>query len=195
MLVIQAVVAVERFLDTKISKEVADGVFKSVLSSKENIVLTGMPGSGKSTVGRLISIPGYEFFDTDSEVEKRCGCTIKELIAKNGEKYFRDLEAEVIRDVSSLGSRIISTGGGSVLREENVKSLKRNGRIFFINASLERLRPTDDRPLSDTLDKLAALYAQRMDIYKKTADITVPDMESPQSEADYILAKRMDLMI
>ena len=147
MLVMQAVVAVERFLDVHISKEKADAVFAGVLASKENIVLTGMPGSGKSTVGKLLGVEGFEFIDTDVEIEKRCGCAIKELIETKGEQYFRDLESEVIADVSSSCCRIISTGGGAVLREENIRSLKRNGKIFFINASLSRLRSTSDRPL------------------------------------------------
>ena len=195
MLVMQAVVAVERFLDTEIEKTVADSVFAKVFAAKENIVLTGMPGSGKSTVGRLLKIEGYEFVDTDAEIEKRCGCTIKELIGNKGEKYFRDLESEVIRDVSQNSCRIISTGGGAILREENLHCLKRNGKIFFLNAELSRLQATSDRPLSDTLDKLAKLYAERMDIYKSTADVTVPDMETPEAEAEYILAKRMELIL
>ena len=70
----------------------------------------------------------------DEEIEKRCGCSIKELISSKGDKYFRDLETEVIKDVSSKGCQVISTGGGAVLREENVTALKRNGKIFFINA-------------------------------------------------------------
>ena len=195
MLVMQAIVAAEKFLDKKIKREVADKVFSDVLSLKENIVLTGMPGSGKSTVGKLIKLDGYSFFDTDAEVEKKCGCTIKELIESKGEKYFRDLESEVIREVSSEGCRIISTGGGAVLRQENVRSLKQNGKIFFLNAELSRLRATEDRPLSDTEDKLAKLYAERIDIYKKTADTVVPDMDTPKAEAEYILAKRMELIL
>lgn len=195
MLVMQAVVAVEKFLDTKIEKTVADKVFASVLASKENIVLTGMPGSGKSTVGKLLKIDGFEFVDTDSEIEKRCGCTIKELIASKGETYFRNLETEVIHDVSSTNCRIISTGGGAVLREENVRSLKRNGKLFFINADLSRLHATDDRPLSNTEDKLLKLYNERINIYRSTADVTVPDMETPNAEAEYILAKRTELIL
>lgn len=195
MLVMQAVVAVERFLDTEIAKEVADRVFAQIFSTKENIVLTGMPGSGKSTVGRLINIEGFEFIDTDAEIEKRCGCTIKELIAAKGVKYFRDLESEVIRDVSSESCRIISTGGGAILREENVRSLKRNGKLFLIDAKLSRLRATDDRPLSNTEDKLVKLYNERIDIYRATADVTVPDMETPEREAEYIEAKRMEMII
>ena len=194
MLVMQAVIAVEKFLDRTIEKEATDRVFASVFSAKENIVLTGMPGSGKSTVGRRINIEGYTFIDTDAEIEKRCGCTIKELIASRGETYFRDLESEVIRDVSAESCRIISTGGGAILREENVRALKRNGKLFFLNADIGRLRATEDRPLSDTKEKLARLYAERMDIYRATADAIVPDRETPEAEAEYILAKRMEMI-
>lgn len=190
MLVMQAVVAVEKFLDIKIEKDVTNKVFESVYLSKENIVLTGMPGSGKSTVGRLINIDGYEFIDTDKEIESRSGQTIKNLIADKGERYFRDLESEVIRDVSSEGSLIISTGGGAILREENVQCLKQNGKLFFINAELSRLCATDDRPLSNTDEKLKKLYKERIEIYKSTADVIVPDMETPKAEAEYILNKR-----
>ena len=195
MLVMQAVVAAERFLDVRIEKEKADAVFARVLAAKENIVLTGMPGSGKSTVGRLLNVEGFEFIDTDAEIEKRCGCTIAELIRSRGEKAFRDLESEVIRDVSSVGCRIISTGGGAVLREENIRCLKRSGKIYFINAGLHRLRATSDRPLSDTDEKLAALYAQRLSAYRATADVVVPDMAAPEDEAAYILKKRMELIV
>lgn len=195
MLVMQAVVAVEKFIGERIPKEKADAVFASVLASKENIVLTGMPGSGKSTVGRLLHVEGFEFIDTDAEIEKRCGCAIKELIEMRGEQYFRDLESEVIRDVSSACCRIISTGGGAVLREENIRSLKRNGKIFFLNAALQRLCATSDRPLSDTDEKLAALYKQRLSLYQSTSDVIVPDMETPEAEAAYILKKRMELIV
>lgn len=192
MLVMQAVVAVEKFLDTKISKATADKVFESILLSKQNIVLTGMPGSGKSTIGKLLDIEGFRFVDTDEEIVKMCGCTIKELINTKGEKYFRDLETQVIREVSSENSCIISTGGGAVLREENVNYLKRNGVLFFIDAELERLKATDDRPLSDTFEKLKNLYLERLPIYKSTSDVTVPNMNTPQAEAQYILTKRME---
>lgn len=195
MLVMQAVVAVERFLDTTIQKAEADRVFASVMASKENIVLTGMPGSGKSTVGRLLHIDGYEFIDTDAEIEKRCGCHISELIKTKGENCFRDLETQVISEVSCVGSRIISTGGGAILREENVRNLKRNGKLFFINADIQRLRATNERPLSDTYEKLKKLYEERMPIYQKTADVIVPDMATAQSEAEYIMTKREELIL
>ena len=195
MLVMQAVVAVEKFLDTSIPKEQADRVFADIFAAKENIVLTGMPGSGKSTVGNLLHVDGFEVIDTDAEVEKRCGCSIRELIQEKGETYFRDLETEVIRDVSSQSCRIISTGGGSILREENVRLLSQNGKLFFLDADLNRLQATASRPLSDTLEKLQKLYAERIDIYRSTAHVTVPDLGTAEKEASYIMKKRKELIL
>lgn len=195
MLVMQAVVAVEKFLDTSIDKEAANQVFASVFASKENIVLTGMPGSGKSTVGKLLDVDGFTFVDTDEEIEKRCGCSIKELIGEKGEQYFRDLETEVIRDVSSRSCQIISTGGGAILREENVRYLRQNGKLFFLDADIGRLQATDSRPLSDTREKLENLYAERIGIYRSTADVIVPDLARPEEEAACILTKRKELIV
>lgn len=195
MLVMQAVVAVERFLDVKISKERADSIFAEVLFAKENIVLTGMPGSGKSTVGKCISLEGFTFVDTDTEIEKQCGCTIKELINQKGEAYFRDLETQVICDISKGNRQIISTGGGAILREENVNCLKQNGKIFFLDAKLKRLQATSDRPLSDTSEKLQKLYEKRIGIYRETADVIVSDLATPEAEAQYITQKRMELIV
>lgn len=195
MLVMQAVFAVERFLGTSIPKAEADKVFSSICSAKENIVLTGMPGSGKSTVGKLLNMDNFPLIDTDEEVEKRCGCSIRELIEEKGEQYFRNLETQIIREVSSESGRIISTGGGAVLREENIRYLKQNGKLFFLNADLSRLQATDSRPLSNTRKKLEALYNQRIGIYRKTADVTVPDLPSAQEEADFIAGKREELAL
>ena len=192
MLVMQAVVAVEKFLDTKIQKEIVDQVFTSVLSAKQNIVLTGMPGSGKSTIGKLLKIPNFTFVDTDEEIEKQCGCSIKELIQTKGEEYFRNLESKVIKEISAKNCQIISTGGGAILRKENVTNLKKNGKIFYTNANLSRLCATEDRPLSNTKEKLAKLYEERIQTYLSTADVIVPDMKTPQEEAEFILAKRME---
>ena len=194
MLVMQAVVAVEKFLDTSIPKEQADRVFADIFASKENIVLTGMPGSGKSTVGNLLHVDGFEFIDIDAEVEKRCGCSIKELIQAKGETYFRDLETEVIRDVSSQSCRIISTGGGAILREENVRLLRQNGKLFFLDADLNRLQATASRPLSDTPEKLQKLHEERIGIYRGSAHVIVPDLGSAEAEASYIVMKRKELM-
>lgn len=195
MLVMQAVAAVEKFFDTAIPRETAERVFTSMLSAKENIVLTGMPGSGKSTVGKLLCRNGYNFVDTDAEIEKRCGCTIKELISRQGEAFFRDWESRVIREVSTETGCVIATGGGGILRQENVRNLKRNGKLYFLDAQLQRLCATESRPLSDTAEKLAGLYNERIGVYRSTADVTVPDLGTAQAEADYILKKRSELIL
>jgi shikimate dehydrogenase len=195
MLVMQAVFAVEKFLNTSIPKSEGDRVFAELLSQKENIVLTGMPGSGKSTVGHCLAQRGYRLVDTDGEIEGRCGLKIRDFIEKNGEDAFRDLESEVIRDLSAESGLVIATGGGAILREENLRRLGRNGRIFFLDAPLSRLSATHSRPLSDTEEKLARLYRERMPIYRKTADVTVPDLGSPAAEAEDILAKRTELFV
>ena len=191
MLVVQAVVAAEKFLDTSFSKEVTNRIFSEILSKKENIVLTGMPGSGKSTVGKILAKSGYDFVDTDAEIEKKCGCSIKELIEQKGEQYFRDLETEVICEVSKKTGCVISTGGGAVLREPNVIMLKRNGKLFFINADLSRLIATPDRPLSNTKEKLQKLYRDRIEIYKSTADVIVADAASPEELANNIRGNKV----
>ena len=194
MLVMQAVVAVEKFLNCEIPKTKADSIYADILAAKENIVLTGMPSSGKTTVGNLLNLDGFTFFDSDKEIEKHCGCTIKELIAQKGERYFRDLETEVIKELSLESGRIIATGGGAVLRQENITALKRNGKIFFIDADINRLKTTADRPLSNTADKLKELYENRIDIYKSTADVIVPDT-TIEGEAEYIVKARKELLV
>ena len=194
MLVAQAVVAVEKFLGISISKEKTNKVYKDMLGGKENIVLSGMPASGKSTVGSLIKLDGFSFVDTDSEIEKKTGCSIKDLILEKGEEYFRDIETAVIKDLSSQTGLIIATGGGAVIRPENVRALKQNGKIYYLDAPLSRLTATDDRPLSNNKEKLEKLYFERKEIYNSTADVIVPDL-SAKSAAEYILSKRMESLV
>ena len=140
---------------------------------------------GKIPPGSISFVPSVAGLIIGGEV-------IKDLIKEKGEKYFRDLETEVIIEISSNSTRVISTGGGAVLREENVDYLKRNGKIFFIDAKLERLQATEDRPFSDTYEKLKKLYDERFKVYRATADVIVPDMQTPKAEAEYILAKRLE---
>ena len=114
----------------------------------------------------------------------------KEIFRNEGEAFFRDLETEVIKDLSLKGGLIISTGGGAVLREENVDLLKLNGRLFLIDTPLEGLIPTEGRPLSDSLEKLSALFKERRPIYLSAADdIITPDGISPDKTAIKIREK------
>ena len=174
MLVSQAVRASEIFTDKKYPQEALDCVYKRILASKENIVLTGMPASGKSTVGKLLAKDlGRKLFDTDTLIEEREGKTIPEIFAQHGEGYFRELEAEVIKDVSKKVGIIVSTGGGAVLREENVNAMRSNGRIYFIDRPLTALIPTSDRPLASTKEAIMRVYNERYGIYKSTADTVI----------------------
>jgi shikimate dehydrogenase len=174
MLVSQAVYASEFFLEKAYDISVCESTFKEILKSKENIVLTGMPSSGKTTVGKyLAGITGKEFIDTDDEIVKKIGMDIPSYFAKYGEKAFRNVESEVIADVSKKNGLIISTGGGAILRKENVRSLKQNGRVYFLNRSLELLTPTSSRPLSSDIEALKKRFEERYELYLGSCDVEI----------------------
>ena len=183
MLVAQAAFAVELFLDTTVPEEKIEAVFRSLTAAKENIVLTGMPGSGKTTVGNQLKKKLCKpFWDTDLLLTERAGRTPAEIINSDGEPAFRDLECAVIRDIAAENGGIIATGGGAVLRDENIKELKRNGRIYFLDRPLEEILPTDDRPLSGNRELLQKRYNERYARYCATADHII----SPASVLDEV---------
>ena len=187
MLVSQAVYASEFFMDTTYDLSVCENVFKDILKEKENIVLVGMPSSGKTTVGkRLAMITGKEFVDTDDEIVKRIGLDIPSYFAKFGEAEFRKVESEVIYDIGKKNGMIISTGGGAVLKSENVRCLRQNGRIYFLNRSLDLLIPTKSRPLSSDIDALKKRFDERYDIYVSSADVAVEANGTVNEVADKI---------
>ena len=189
MLVAQAVGAAAVFLDEQFGAETVERVYREILFEKRNLVLTGMPGSGKSTIGTLLAARlGRELADTDAEIVKRAGTPITEIFRTKGEAAFRNLESEVIRELSLTGDgKIIATGGGAVLRRENVEALKMNGALVFLDRRVEDLIPTDDRPLSDDAEKMRALYQTRYPIYTKTADLTLPVRGTPEDTVNKLL--------
>lgn len=188
MLVAQAVRASEIFLDTSYPENTLDSVFKKIKRKKENIVLIGMPSCGKSTVGKIIAERlGREFIDTDALIEERAGCSIPEIFENHGEAHFRGLESEVIRELAPKNGAVIATGGGAILREENTRALRENGKIYFIDRPLELLMPTEDRPLASSREAIERRFAERHGIYKKTADITVPSVKTPTDTANLII--------
>ena len=188
MLVAQAVLASVLFTGTEHDAvKLTNSIYDEIYFDKRNIVLTGMPGSGKSTVGRMIAQRlGREFIDTDAVIVERYG-EIRAIFAQHGEAYFRDLESAVIRELAPLNGKVISTGGGAVLRKENVDALRRNGEIFFIDRSPEYLIPTDDRPLADEKAKIERLYRERIDTYMDTADYIIDGDCDPQDVADSVI--------
>ena len=174
MLVAQAVFAAEKFMDTDIEQEKIDLVYKEILLSKRNIVLIGMPSSGKSTIGKaLAQMLGMKFIDTDELIVKKSGRDIKSIIQEDGEGYFRALECEAVLEAAAYQNTVIATGGGAILNSRNVELLKGNGRLYFLDRPLEKLFVTDDRPLSNDIQKLKRLYDERYDIYHSCADAVV----------------------
>ncbi len=174
MLVAQAVFAAEKFTDSKIPLEKIDEVYKEILLSKKNIVLVGMPSSGKSTIGSALSERlGMSFIDTDAlvvDMEKR---SIPEIFQSSGEQYFRTVESSAILEAAKNSNTVIATGGGAILNHHNVELLRQNGKIYFLDRPIDELLVTDDRPLSNDIEKLKKLYDERYELYLKAADLTV----------------------
>ena len=174
MLVRQAVAASEIFFGTECEDSLNERIFKRVLAMQQNVVLTGMPGSGKSTVGKAISrLSGREYVDTDTMISQAFGMPIPDIFAQYGEAAFRDAETKAILEASQRTGVVISTGGGSVLRPENVAALKANGVICFLDRPIADIKPTADRPLSQDRAALQRRYDERYGIYTQTADLHI----------------------
>lgn len=172
MLVAQAAFAAEHFIDTPVPTEKIDEIYRALFCLKQNIVLIGMPGSGKSTIGKaLAQTLNMAFVDTDETIVEKAQTSIPEIFEKQGEKAFRDLETEAIFQVCKNQHTVIATGGGAVLREENVKLLAQNGRIYFLDRPLSSIEATADRPLSSSREALQQRYNERYDIYVKSAHV------------------------
>lgn len=192
MLTAQAVKAYEFFMDKEADDTLNDRIFSEVLSEKKNIVLTGMPASGKSTTGKIIAQKlGREFIDTDDEIIKTAEMEITEYFKLYGEEKFRLLETEVIKKISVKSGVVIATGGGAVLKDENVDALKMNGTVYFLDRPVEALLPTEDRPLASSADAIRKRYEERYGIYNKTADEIIKITGTPADTAEVIERKHL----
>ena len=188
MLVAQAVFACEKFLDTKFYSAVTDKVYLDILKSKQNIVLIGMPSCGKSTIGKSISEKvGRPFYDTDCLIEEKTGKHPSVIIEEQGENVFRDIESQVIKEVSAKSGSVIATGGGAILREENRDNLHKNGVLWFVDRPFENLITTDDRPLSSNRELLKKRYDERYPIYTSTADYLLKGEMSIEQATEKII--------
>ena len=172
MLVAQAKASAGQFTGTEIPDSRVEDIFRELSAETGNVVLVGMPGSGKSAVGRAVAEAlGRPFLDADREIVRAAGMEIPKIFATRGEGTFRDLESRVLAELGKKSGCVIATGGGSVLREENYDSLHQNGTIFWIQRNLNVL-PRDGRPLSRNAD-LAAMYEARKPRYERFADHAV----------------------
>lgn len=186
MLVAQAKESAEWFAGKPIADETIDEIYHLLRKQMENIVLIGMPGSGKSTVGHMVAEQlNKEFIDTDARIAEKAGCTIPEIFATQGEAVFRAIETEVLEEIGKLSGKVIATGGGCVIRAENYPLLHQNGSIFWLVREISKL-PTDGRPLSQAT-ALEEMYRIRKPLYDQFADYCIDNSCAPFDATEMIL--------
>ena len=185
MLAAQAWAAVRFFTGEEIPEEKLEKALSQLELSLTNLILCGMPGSGKSTLGALCAgMLGRTFVDLDTEIEKAAGCSIPEIFRKEGEEGFRRRETEALRHFSREKGLVLATGGGTVLREENQGLLRQNGLCVWVRRPLESL-PTQGRPLSQGgLEKLQAMYQAREPLYRKVSRAILENTGTLQEGAE-----------
>lgn len=172
MLVAQAKEASEWFQNSTIADDKIDEIYRAVKMQMENIVLIGMPGCGKTTVGKALAEKlGRQFVDADAVIADKAGMSIPEIFAKEGEDGFRDREIKVLAELGKQSGLVIATGGGCVKNDVNHSFLHQNGRIFWLKRDISQL-PTDGRPLSQT-GNLEEMYRTRKPLYESFADVVI----------------------
>lgn len=187
MLVAQAKESAEYFGGKALPFSVIDSVTASLSMKQKNIVLIGMPGSGKSTLGKkLAEKTGRKFMDADEAICEKAGCSIPEIFKESGEAGFRKIETEVLANLGMQSGLVLATGGGCITREENYPLLHQNGVIFWIKRDIETL-PRDGRPLSEKAD-LHKMYEVRRPLYERFADFTVENRFETEDIAERVLS-------
>lgn len=180
MLVAQAKRASEIFTGKAIEDSRIDDIYNHLAAKMKNIVLIGMPGVGKSTIaselGRVLK---REVYDSDAEILSQAGRKPSEIIINDGEPAFRDIESRVIMELGKMSGKVIATGGGAILRAENVEALHQNSTIIWLKRDLSGLA-TDDRPLSQKTD-INELYNKRKPFYEKAADYCIENRDLPDA--------------
>ena len=172
MLVAQAKKAAELFTGSSISNDVIEAISKKISQKTINIVLVGMPGCGKTSIGTVLSgLTGREFADSDAFITKAASKTIPDIITEHGEKYFRRLETEMLAKLCKQSGLVIATGGGVVTQQVNRHIICQNSIVFFLDRDLNQL-PISGRPLSQR-DGIKALADVRLPLYSKWSDHTV----------------------
>ena len=173
MLIAQAVKSYDIFFDKITPTEKVDEVFRQILWQQCNIVLVGMPSSGKTVIGQFLAASARKtFVDSDAEIVREAGMSIPEIFDRYGEEYFRDLEQSVIERLSARNGLLIATGGGAVKRQANRENLSENGYVVFIQRDTDLLQ-TKGRPLSKDKEAIQQLFVERLPLYKEIADFEV----------------------
>lgn len=186
MLVAQAKESAEWFTGEPIDDSCIEMIYSRLRRQMENIILIGMPGCGKTTVGAsLAKILSRPLKDADAELEQAVGRKITEILPTDGEASFRSLESETLLDLGKQSGLVIATGGGCVTIPNNYEKLHRNGTIVWLKRDLDLL-PTDGRPLSQT-GHLQEMYQKRASLYARFADFSVENSGDPQETAEEII--------
>ena len=186
MLVAQARRSAELWLDRQFPDDEVQRIRRLMESSMQNIILIGMPGSGKTSIGKALQEKtGRRLIDTDKEIVRWTGRKIPDIIENDGEAVFRQLETAVIREAGKESGCIITTGGGCVTQRQNYPLLHQNGRIVWVRRALDQL-PTAGRPLSRA-GGMEKMYEERKELYAAFADITVSNDTTISEAADRIL--------
>ena len=185
MLVAQAKRAAELFTGRDIPDAACTDILRRMEAQMHNLILVGMPGSGKTTVGSLLAVSlGRPFYDADGEIEKKLGCSIPAFFAQRGEVAFRAVETEVLAELGKRSGCVIATGGGCVTRGENYDLLHQNGEIIWLRRSLTEL-PVEGRPVSQSRS-LPELYREREPAYRRFADFCVENEATPEAAVEKI---------
>lgn len=185
MLVAQAKRAAELFLNTNIDDRKNDEIYETLSRQMKNIVLVGMPGCGKSTVGKALAKRlSRPFFDADQEIVKRAGKSIPEIFQTEGESGFRKIETEVLFDLCRQSGAVIATGGGAVTVPQNHDILRQNSLVVFLNRDIAVL-PTNGRPLSEQND-LHEMFRRRLPLYRAVCDYEVDGNSEIQTVTDRV---------
>jgi len=185
MLVAQAKRAEELFFDKVIPDGETENIIAQLWRDRTNLVLVGMPGCGKTTVGQALArLSGKPFVDLDEEIVRRADKPIPEIFRTEGEEAFRALEAQALAEICAQSGQVIATGGGAVLRAENRDIMRRAGRVYFLRRALEEL-PTDGRPLSQK-GSLEEMYRVRKPLYSAAADTVIDNSVALEETAELI---------
>lgn len=187
MLIAQAKESAELFSGVQISDQKIQDIYRKIQKETENIVLIGMPGCGKSTIGKRIAKQlNKKFIDIDACIVEKCGCSIPEIFEKFGEKGFRAIESEVLSQYGCTQGAVISTGGGCVTVPGNYASLRQNGIIVWLQRDIQALS-TDGRPLSNS-GSLQEMYTIREPLYTAFADFSVDNNGDPAVTVSKIIS-------
>ncbi len=187
MLVAQAKESAEYFTGTAIADSRIETIYRHLSAQMQNLVLIGMPGCGKSTIGAMLAAAlGRELADVDEAIVLAAGKSIPEIFSQDGETVFRERETEVLAELGQRSGLVLATGGGCVMQARNYPLLHQNGRIFWLQRDIDRL-PTDGRPLSQA-NPLGRMYARREPLYEAFADFPIDNNGSPEDTVRAIVS-------